>query len=397
MKNNQPLSLYFHIPFCKKKCDYCDFTSYAGKDHLIPVYVDSLIKEMEFIGLQFEDKLEIQSIYFGGGTPSLVPVDQFEKLFKSFNVLFNILPAAEISLEVNPGTINEEYLHGLQNLGFNRISIGVQSTNDKELLLLGRIHDRNDELKSVAAARNAQFTNLNLDLIYGLPGQRLMEWKANLTEAINFDPEHISLYALTIEEGTPFGDKAKNRQLEIPDPDLAADMYEWSGDLLENSGYKQYEISNWAKNGFECLQNLATWRNKEYLGFGAGAHSFYGDVRFSNTIVIRDYINKITNNPFIKDNHKSAKFLFSPAMVTQQPISKFTSMQETLMLGLRLTSEGVHDQEFFKKFGNSIREVFGEELGELTRSGLVEWNGEILKLSKKGRLLGNQVFIRFVS
>jgi oxygen-independent coproporphyrinogen-3 oxidase len=397
MNNSQPLSLYFHIPFCVKKCGYCDFNSYAGKEDLIPAYVECLKKEMEFVAANSKEKLDVHTIFFGGGTPSLLSIAQLATLFKTIRAIFNILSDTEISLEANPGTLVPEYLIELRKISINRLSIGVQSTNDKELFQLGRIHNRAEIFSSVETARTAGFTNINLDLIYGLPDQTLREWKASLLDIVNLSPEHISLYALTIEDRTLFGSKAKKGLLNIPDPDLAADMYNWSSEILEKNNYKQYEISNWAKKGFECRHNLQTWRNQYYLGFGAGAHGFYDNIRLANALRIGDYIKRMENHAIFEEEYAEIKFPISPATVYKRKISRFTSMQETLMLGLRLTSEGVSDQKFQENYTQSVMNIFGKEISDLIQLNLLQWNRGALMLTRKGRLLGNQVFMRFVN
>lgn len=397
MNNSQPISLYLHIPFCVKKCGYCDFNSYGGREELIPAYVDSLNKEMEFVAAKRKEKLDVHTIFFGGGTPSLLSITQLSTILRTIGALFNILPDAEISLEANPGTLTPEYLVELRNIGFTRLSIGVQSTNEKELVQLGRIHNRAEIFRSVDTARSAGFTNINLDLIYGLPDQTLREWKESLFDIVNLNPEHISLYALTIENGTPFGSKARKGLLNIPDPDQAADMYNWSSEVLEKNNYNQYEISNWAKKGFECRHNLQTWRNQYYLGFGAGAHGFYDNIRMANALRIGDYIKRMENHSFCAEEYAEIIFPLSPAMVYKRNISRFTSMQETMMLGLRLTNEGVVGQKFQERYGQPVVNVFGKEISELIQVDLLEWNNGALKLTKKGRLLGNQVFMMFVN
>ena len=396
MTNLQPISIYFHIPFCVHRCEYCDFNTYAGRDNLIPAYVDALSKEVIAVTKNIKEILEVQTIFFGGGTPSLLSLGQLADLFKSIRSCFSVIPKAEISIEANPGTIDLEYLRGLQDIGFNRLSLGVQSTNNDELLLLGRIHSCGDIYKSIKFARNAGFDNLNLDLIYGLPNQNLEMWKTNLMDAINLKPEHLSLYALSIENGTSFGLKVQQGLMVIPDPDLAADMFEWSTKELNKAGFRQYEISNWARNGFECKHNLQTWHNRTYLGFGAGAHGFANNMRVSNVIRIKDYINRIRKGTLKGNDKENTGFPLSPAMVSKTPISRHTSMQETLLLGLRLTSEGVSDNAYKEKYGESLMEKFGNEITELINLNLLERKGDSVILTRKGRLLGNQVFIKFI-
>ena len=308
-------------------------------------------------------------------------------------------------MEANPGTVTLDALHGLRRAGFNRISFGVQSFHPSELRQLERIHDPFDVLNAVAWARQAGFDNFNLDLIYGLPEQTLSRWQANVKQAVELAPQHLSLYALTIEQGTPYGRWAEHGLLPLPDPDLAADMYEWVSEYLEGQGYEQYEISNWARPGFQCRHNLQYWRNQPYLGFGAGAHGCANGRRVSNVLHIKTYLDRLAPDPF----SPALAFPLSPASVTQTSLTPFVEMQETMMLGLRLTQAGVSAEAFRRRFGQELMAVFGKEINELIRLGLLEWvalqNSEVsktsefsrlLRLTRHGRLLGNQVFLRFV-
>ena len=393
---SEPLSIYLHIPFCSKRCGYCDFTTYAGKESLIPAYVDSLCDEIQYVTENCDEKIGAKTVFFGGGTPSLLSIGQFEKIVESIRSSFDLRHDAEISLEANPGSVNKDYLIGLKNLGFNRLSLGAQSTNDGELKFLGRIHNREDILDSVQAARIAGFKNINLDLIFGLPGQKLENWKKSLSDVTDLNIEHISLYALTIEKGTPFGALAEKGLMNIPDPDLAAEMYDWSADVLNRVGFQQYEISNWGRDDFECRHNLQYWHNKPYLGFGVGAHGFANNMRISNVLRIKDYITRLEKKRTETNGKMNERYPISPATVSIKPVGRKTSMQETLMLGMRLTREGVSDQSFRDRYGERMVEIFGKEISELTELKLIEWVGDSLRLTKHGRLLGNQVFMRFV-
>lgn len=396
MVNYEPTSLYFHIPFCIHRCGYCDFNTYAGKNDLIPAYVEALRKEIKTVSNNIEGKLEVNTIFFGGGTPSLINYDQFSGLLKTIQQSFTINKNAEISLEANPGTVNIEYLKSLIELGFNRLSLGVQSTDPDELRLLERIHSREDIFGSVESARIAGFKNLNLDLIYGLPDQTIKTWKSSLLDVVKLKPEHLSLYALSIEKGTSFGLKVKKGLMNFPDPDLAADLYIWSSKELEKSGFQQYEISNWAKNGYECKHNLQIWHNRSYLGFGAGAHGYANNLRVSNVLRIKEYINRIANDNNLENGKIIRVFPLSPATISKTKISTRIKMQESLMLGLRLTHEGVSAKEFQKNYGESLMEKFGKEITALVNLNLLEWRNDSVRLTQRGRLLGNQVFLRFV-
>ena len=396
------VSLYFHIPFCTHRCAYCDFNTYAGQASLIPAYVEALCNEIRFVAGSAPERLPVHTLFFGGGTPSLLAPSQFEKIHQTIHLSFN-LTSSETSLEANPGTVTLDSLRGLRRVGFNRISFGVQSFHADELRLLERIHDPFDVLEAVRWARQAEFENLNLDLIYGLPEQTIARWQASLRHAVELVPEHLSLYALTVERGTPFGRWAARGLLPMPDPDLAADMYEWASEYLAGQGYEQYEISNWSKPGFQCLHNLQYWRNQPYLGFGAGAHGCANGLRIANVLRIKNYIEHLSPlHPFPLP--PDLFFPLSPATVTQTRLTPYIEMQETMLLGLRLTQEGMSPQVFHARFGQELGSVFGKQIDELVQLGLLVWaqtsevfeTSEVLRLTPRGRLLGNQVFMRFV-
>jgi oxygen-independent coproporphyrinogen-3 oxidase len=449
-------SLYVHIPFCLHRCAYCDFNTYAWQESLIPAYVDALCREIEFVGSRLPSppgrgvgacpacasaagtgersrrgEGRVHTIFFGGGTPSLLAPKQFEQILRTLHDHFD-LSEPETSLEANPGTVTLASLRDLRRMGFNRISFGIQSAHPDELRQLERIHNFFDVINSVKWARQAGFDNLNLDLIFGLPEQSLDRWQATVRSALVLRPEHLSLYALTLEHGTPFGRWAARGLLPTPDPDLAAEMYEWAGEYLETNGYMQYEISNWAKDDkwhkskvsasstdlplstfnhqplFACRHNLQYWRNQPYLGFGAGAHGYAAGVRYSNVLRIKTYIERC-HSSFVTRH----SFPLSPATVNYHHIAPKTEMQETMFTGLRLTREGVSTEVFHKRFGVELQKAFGKEIDELVTLGLLEWvdltlhplfparaggagGDRSLRLSVRGRLLGNQVFMRFV-
>jgi oxygen-independent coproporphyrinogen-3 oxidase len=385
-------ALYFHIPFCTHRCAYCDFNTYAGHEALIPQYVEALCREIKLVARSAPERLSAHTIFFGGGTPSLLTPTQFEIILKTIRDSYDLTSDLEISLEANPGTVSLDALRDLHDLGFNRISLGVQSANPVELHQLERIHDYFDVIDAVAWARRAGFDNLNLDLIFGLPEQTLHGWQSTVNLILGLHPEHLSLYALTVEHGTPFGRWSQHGLLPVPDPDAAADMYEWAGEVLETAGFDQYEISNWAKAGRQCRHNLQYWRNLPYLGFGAGAHGCAGGLRISNVLRIKTYLERLQPGG-LRSNYT---FPLSPATVNQTQISTRVEMQETMLTGLRLTREGVSALDFAARFGVQIQVVFGREINELVALSLLEWTGPVLRLTKHGRLLGNQVFIRFV-
>ncbi|NUQ84891.1 MAG: radical SAM family heme chaperone HemW [Anaerolineales bacterium] len=412
-------SLYLHIPFCAHRCAYCDFNTYAGQEAMIPAYVDALTREINFVGQQLKDHettrpgdySTIGTVFFGGGTPSLLSPLQFESVFKSLRAAFTLTSDPEITIEANPGTVSYKALCELRGIGINRISFGVQSANMEELRMLERTHDFFDVIEAVTSARKAGFDNLNLDLIYGLPEQRLETWQTTVKRILDLHPEHISAYALTLEHGTPFGRWASKGLLPLPNPDLAAEMYEWLGETLEANGYIQYEISNWAKNVegrkskvmastfdfrpltplLACRHNLQYWRSLPYLAFGAGAHGYANDYRYSNVLRIKTYIERITN-----PRSTNLQFPLSPAAVNQHKQTIKDNMSEYMLNNLRLIQAGVAEADFRSRFGSGLMEAYGTEIEELIRLGLLERASEVIRLTQRGRLLGNRVFLQFV-
>ena len=409
---NPNTSIYLHIPFCKHRCAYCDFNTYAGQEDSIPAYVKALINEIEFVGLRAEKK-NIHTVFFGGGTPSLLSAPQFDSILQTLRSAFTFTADAEISIEANPGTISPEKLNAIRKSGINRISFGVQSANTEELRMLERIHDFFTVIEAVSTARKAGFDNLNLDLIYGLPEQTLSTWQTTLQRIVDLNPEHISAYALTLEHGTPFGRWSSKGLLPLPDPDLAAEMYEFAEEFLASNGYVHYEISNWAKDvnqlsafshqpSHACRHNLQYWRSFPYLAFGAGAHGYANGYRYSNVLRIKTYIDRLTDFQSPITNYQ---FPLSPATVNQHKQTLKDDMSEYMLNNLRLTNAGVTETDFRLRFGRALLDVYPKEIEELVNNGLLEYaktsefleNSEVcLRLTKRGRLLGNQVFMRFV-
>jgi oxygen-independent coproporphyrinogen III oxidase len=385
-------SLYLHIPFCRHRCAYCDFNTYAGQESAIPDYVQALCREIQAAAGSAPSPLDVHTIFFGGGTPSLLTPAQFESILLTIQRHFNLLDP-EVTIEANPGTVSLNSLQALRNLGINRISFGVQSADPGELRMLEREHDYFDVINAVTWARQAGFDNLNLDLIYGLPLQTLDRWQATVKLILGLRPDHISAYALTLEHGTPFGRWSKRGLLPIPDPDAAADMYDWASETFHAAGYEQYEISNWALPGRECRHNLQYWRTLPYLGLGAGAHGYANGHRYSNVLRIKTYIDRLMN---VGVPASSQEFPLTPATVNYHRQSLQDDMNETMMTGLRLTREGVGNADFHARFGQELKTVYGSEVRELTRLGLLEWQTDHLRLTSRGRLLGNQVFMHFV-
>jgi oxygen-independent coproporphyrinogen III oxidase len=382
-------SLYLHIPFCIHRCAYCDFNTYAGLDALMPAYVDALCCEVEILTRE-NRALPVHTLYFGGGTPSRLPLPLLARILHVLDQSFSLSNEAEISLEANPGALGPHYLDGLRALGFNRLSLGMQTARPEELRLLERQHDYGDVVRAVTAARQAGFDNLSLDLIFGIPGQTILDFERSLALGLNLNPQHLSLYSLTIEERTPLHAWAARGLFTLPDPDLAADMYEVASDRLAATGYEQYEISNWARPGFACRHNLQYWLNQPYLGLGAGAHGYAAGVRTADVLHPAEYIRRLgAASPELP-------FPQTPATEHVTPIDRAAEIAETMMMGLRLTQEGVSEAAFRARFGQSLLEVFTGPISRLISLGLLEWAGDRLRLTERGRLLGNQVFVEFV-
>jgi oxygen-independent coproporphyrinogen III oxidase len=372
------LALYIHIPFCHRKCSYCSFISYAFRLNDIPPYLRALKAEIA----QRAGNERLSSIYFGGGTPSLLTADQFAGILAAMSHSFTVDKAAEITVEANPGTVDEVYLSAIRELGINRLSLGVQSLSDRDLRLLGRMHTAADAREAVRFARSSGFDNVNMDLIYGLPGQSLPDWRDTLDEALVLTPQHLSLYSLTIEEGTPMWKAMQNGSLPYAEPDLAAEQYELTESMLADCGYRHYEISNWAKEGSECRHNMTYWINKPYVGMGVSAHSWMGNHRLANTDNLDEYLASFVRNlPLL------------PAM--DESISPDLELAETVILGLRLDT-GVEIDDINNRFNIDLMAHYGQTIEELMEAGLLESAGGRLTLTARGRLLGNEVFWRFL-
>jgi len=390
-----PLSLYLHIPFCSLKCAYCDFNSYAGLDDLIRPYDDALIEEIRLWGQVAGGRL-VATVFFGGGTPSLLPLSEIERIMAVLHDAFAVQPDAEISLEANPGTIDLPYLRGLVDAGVNRLSFGVQSFHDDELKSLDRIHTAAEAVEGYRWAREAGFQRINLDFIYGLAEQPLLHWQATLEQAIALEPDHLSLYALTVEEGTKLAYDVDQGRVPEPDPDVQAEMYEWAMDRLDRAGYRQYEISNWAKLGEECRHNLVYWRNGEWLGLGAGAHSHWAGHRFANVYSPKQYVDRMAKAASVDTSLLAPELLSAmPQVSFVEPQKPETAMSDTAILALRL-NEGLDVPAFEHRFGMTLDAAYGPALAEFTSLGLLERENGRLRLTPRGRLLANEVFVRLL-
>ncbi len=392
-------SVYLHIPFCIHRCSYCDFNTYSGLDSLIPDYVQALRQEILFLRRSADKRLPVHTIFFGGGTPSLLPSTSIECILTALRQAFEFQDGIEISLEANPGTVTLQFLKDIRSLGVNRLSLGMQSAHPDDLRLLERQHDLKDVEQAVCWARAAGFSNVNLDLIFGIPHQTLDSWRRTLAYALSLRPDHLSLYALTLEHGTPLAHWVDRGLLPSPDSDLAADMYELAEAKLLEAGFEQYEISNWASRRADgslaaCLHNLQYWRTLPYLGLGAGAHGFANGVRTVNVLAPAGYIRRMS------EPLDPVKFAFprTPAMTDVTPIDPATEMGETMMMGLRLVQEGISNTVFTRHFNRSLMEVYGAQIKRLISQGLLEWAGgeDILRLSQRGKLMGNRVFREFI-
>lgn len=414
------LGLYIHIPFCQSKCAYCDFTSYAGLNSLFATYVEALEAEMVWcaeVGVPGVDTL-----YIGGGTPTILPTHLLGRVLGDVRRHFHLSPQAEITVEANPGTVDVGKFQMLQAAGVTRLSLGVQSFCDEELVLLGRIHTAAEALASYWQARAAGFCNINLDLIYGLPGQRLNDWRATLEQALALRPEHLACYALALEEGTPLADRVVVGDLPPPDDDLAAEMYELTEERLGQVGYHHYEISNWARSPAHISRhNMRYWRYESYLGLGAAAHSFRYAHRWWNVSHPETYIARLKGAQstlsapsLVKwspgravtwldletirppDHQTNGLTWESSARAGGEVINRDLAMAEMVMLGLRLVEEGVERADFAQRFGQPLERVYGAEIEALAQIGLLEIALDRIHLTLRGRLLANEAFQRFL-
>jgi oxygen-independent coproporphyrinogen III oxidase len=388
----ETVSLYLHIPFCHTRCYYCDFNTYAGLLPLREPYVRALQTEIGLMGKMAQlpggKPRRTRTIFFGGGTPSLLSVGQITRILAACRAAFAVDEDAEITLEANPGTLSLEQLRGLRAAGINRLSMGGQSFDAGLLKTLGRIHSPAEIVQAVEYARAAGFTSINVDFMFGLPGQTMRHWQETLDQAMALHPEHLSLYSLIIEEGTPFHTWTQEGRITPGDEDLCADMYEYADELLLKHGYMNYEISNWAMPGHASRHNLTYWQNLPYLGMGAGAYSFFGGRRFSDVRDPNEYVRllKAGQRPEAED--------------ASETVGREQEMAETAFLALR-TAPGLHLPTFEQRFGIPFEHFVGNRLQMVEEAGLLERDeGEgregWLRLSKRGRLLGNEVFMRLL-
>ena len=378
------LGIYIHIPFCKQKCYYCDFVSYSNKCSEVKEYIESLKKEIE----EFDfSNYKVTSIYIGGGTPSYIDsiyiVEILSELKEKLKCNLIEFKDIEITIEVNPGTVDTKKLNDYKKLGINRLSIGLQSTKNDILKKIGRIHTYQEFLEIYKLARETGFKNINIDLMIGIPGQKIEDLKNTLQDIIKLEPEHISVYSLIIEENTPIKKMLENGEIKLPDEDLERNMYWYVKNTLELNGYNHYEISNFAKLGKESRHNLNCWNQEEYIGFGVAAHSYLNGIRFSNTINVEEYIQHIENN------RKEENIQIEESQSLEDKKNEF------MMLGFRKI-QGVDIARFKEKFIDNPIFLYREKLNKLVEEGLIEVDLNHIKLTNKGIDLANLVFEEFV-
>lgn len=369
------LSIYIHIPFCEQKCFYCDFLSFEGKEKYFNVYIKALLKEIEEFALQNE-KYIIKTIFIGGGTPSILDIGQIGIIMEKIYNMFNVCKNAEISIETNPNSICYEKIKHFKDSGINRLSIGLQAYQNNLLKKIGRIHTVEQFLKNYDIVRKVGFDNVNIDVMFSLPTQTKENFIETLQNVCKLNPEHLSVYSLILEEKTKFYDMYEKGEFELFDDDLDRELYELSISILDSYGYNLYEISNFAKKGFECRHNSVYWELDEYIGFGLGASSFINGKRFKNTTKFKDYIqfkNKVTIDVLTKDNMYS----------------------EFIFLGLRLT-KGIKISKFKEKFNKNIFDIYSEEINFLIQNKLLAMTKDTIYLTRKGIDLSNFVFAKFV-
>lgn len=371
----QELELYIHIPFCVKKCNYCDFLSGPTGREVQEQYVDALCKEI--CAGSCQEEYRVTSVFVGGGTPSILPETDIERIMRCIYETYQVDEQAEITIEANPGTVDEKKLKTYVKAGINRISFGCQSADNQQLRELGRIHTWGEFLESFRLARKAGFTNINVDLMSGLPNQNLESWENTLKKVAELEPEHISAYSLIIEEGTPFA----SGKLNLPDEEEERLMYERTHEIMESYGFFQYEISNYAKTGRECKHNIGYWKRKEYLGIGLGSSSLIKETRFSNTTDMTRYVKESGQPDRIREK--------------KEVLNEKQQMEEFMFLGLRLR-EGISEREFFEKFSREIDSVYQEVIEKYCRMGFLERGHGNIAFSRKGVSVSNWILADFL-
>lgn len=376
--------MYIHIPFCARKCAYCDFLSGPATASVQKRYVEQLVEEISCQSAHYPG-WKVISVYLGGGTPSLLEPKEISSIMEAVRSRFDVAEEAEVTIEINPGTVNMEKLKAYLDGGINRISIGLQSSDDRELKSLGRIHTYDEFLKTYGRVRQAGFTNVNIDLMSALPGQTLASWNLTLKKAAMLKPEHISAYSLMIEEGTPFYDRYHAHPELLPGEDEEREMYYAAKQFLREQGYERYEISNYAKPGLECRHNIGYWTGAEYLGLGLGASSYVRGTRFRNEANLEIYLN-------LRMGEKETDSLLHQDVIR---LSDKEKMEEFMFLGLRMI-KGVSTDEFMKRFKVDMWDVYGEVLNKLAGNRLIEIHGSVVRLSDFGIDISNYVLSEFL-
>ena len=375
------LGLYVHVPFCAQKCNYCDFNSYKieeknqKKDYLI-----SIKKEMELYKEEFKNK-EFTSVFLGGGTPSILTPEELTILMENIYSNFNIKRDAEITMECNPGTLNKVKLKAIKSLGINRLSMGLQVTQDHHLKYIGRIHTYEQFEKNYKDAIEVGIDNINVDLMYSLPNQSFDEWKETLNKIINLNPSHISAYSLILEEGTKFYDMYLNKEFELNDEEVDISIYNYTIDTLYKNGYHQYEISNYAKDNFECKHNVLYWKCEEYVGIGASASGYFNGIRYNNICELDNY------EKMILEGEKPIEW--------EEKLSIKDEIEESIFLGLRM-NEGIQISDFKEKYNFDFEKEYKNEIEKLSKMELIEIDNNLMKLTQKGREISNSVFVEFI-
>lgn len=372
--------IYIHIPFCKQKCYYCDFVSFANKEELIERYINALKKEIKY---KLKSKDKIDTIYIGGGTPSVIDSKYIVEILEEIYSIVGFDETREVTIEINPGTSDKEKIEAYKTVGINRISLGLQTTNDKLLKNIGRIHTYKQFEEAYNLVKQEGFTNINVDLMLALPNQTLEDLKISLNKIINLNPTHISVYSLILEEGTKLEDLINRKVLELPSEDIERQMYWKTKHLLEENGYIHYEISNFAKENYKSKHNSNCWKQQEYYGFGLASHSYINNVRYSNIEDLSQYIKDIENEEYNKIKQ------------VNEIQTKISKAKEYMMLSLR-TIDGVKIKEYKAKFQENPLYIYRREIEKLTQNELLEIDGDHIKLTAKGIDFANQVWEEFV-
>lgn len=404
MRKMKNLELYIHIPFCLKKCAYCDFLSFSCDEKTQISYADALIREIEFYGPKMKEYL-VSTIFIGGGTPSWLDENKMVEILETIYMYFNISPEAEISMECNPGTVTAAKLEKYRRAGVNRLSIGLQSADNEELKLLGRIHTYENFLKTYEMAKNAGFVNINIDLMSGIPYQTAEKFLHTLQKVVRLKPSHISVYSLIIEKGTPFYETYKfdavkqeaGMQTEmLPTEDEVYRITKLTQQFLKNTGYEQYEISNFAQPGFECDHNVGYWTRENYLGLGLGAASLLENVRYTNMTDIDDYIQRSKQIDFVAFEQENGEFANGTNLhISADVVSRKAQMEEFMFLGLRM-KKGVTRAKFQETFGIPIEGIYKDALDYLKEQELLEIKAGNILLTEKGQDLSNYALAQFL-